>query len=315
MTDARTAIYSTGAGIFGVSALITGIIFVYFVCKGRITANSRVDHVHWLNSIWIYLLLFTNFLLLFALYSTNAVGYGFYVKSNIHVINVIRWLAIALVGTLFQGCLAYIMTNDHRTMNKKLKKTHIGAQNFFILFYYALSQISIFFATITVNRNAHILCMVSSLITFIISILLYFFPSDKISIDDETTRDFIFVGTSGKNKPINIGAVGADVRKTEENIMYSYRLTFLVSIILSYALNFIIWFLCRSNDISDAVSLNGEAITYLVSDFLFTVPFACILIGLTIYYKMKTIAIKNVTTKEVTLGKNAALSSNFGAKK
>lgn len=309
MGDSRVAIYSTGAGIFGVSALITGITFVYFVCKGRIAANSRIDHVHWLNSIWIYLLLFTNFLLLFALYATNAVGFGFYVKSNIHVINVIRWLAIAVVGTLFQGCLAYIMTNDHRTMNKKLKKTHIGAQNFFILFYYALSQISIFFATITVNRNGHIICMVASLITFIISILLYFFPSDKISIDEERTGDMIFIGNNGK------GSVSTEVRKTEENIMYSYRITFLVFLILSYVLNFIIWFLCRSNDISDAVSLNGEAITYLVSDFLFTVPFACILIGLTIYYKMKTIAITNVSTKEITLGKNAGLSSNFRTKK
>ncbi len=291
MDDLRI-IYGTGAGIFGVSALITGIIFVYFVCKGRIADNSATDHVHWLHSIWIYLLLFTEFLLMASLYATNAVGYGFYVKSNLHVINVVRWLSIAIVGSLFQVCLAYIMTNDHRTWNNKKKKTHIGAQNFFIILYYAMSQLSIFFATITVNRNAHILGMVASLVCFIISVLLYFFPSDKISIDEGTViRDNIFTSRN---------LAGAYTRKIEESIMATYRIAFLVIIILTYVINFIIWFLSRSNDMSEAVSLNGEAITYLVSDFLLLVPFSAILIGFTIYYKMKTIAVKNNVTKEVT---------------
>ena len=309
MNDLQT-IYGTGAGVFGVSSLITGAIFIYFVWKGRVAKNSTMDHVHWLNSTWIYLLLATNFLLLAVLYATNAVGFGFYVKANLHVINVIRWLTIAVVGTLYQGCLAYILTNDHRTWNVKKKKTHLGAQNFFILFYYALSQIAIFFATITVNHNAHILCMVASLVTFIISILLYFFPDDKMSIDASKLKDYVFNTVSDKE-------VANKVRTLEESIISSYRITFMVLLGLSYVINFVIWFLSRSNDISDAISLQGEAIAYLVSDFLFFVPFASLLVGLTFYYKMKTIAIKNETTKEMRFKASEARSNQayFGAKK
>lgn len=304
MDDLET-IYGTGAGIFGVSSLIMGAIFIYFVWKGRVAQNSTIDHVHWLNSIWIYLLLCTNFLLLATLYAVNAVGYGFYVKANLHVINVIRWLTIAVVGTLYQGCLAYILTNDHRTWNNKKKKTFLGAQNFFILFYYGLSQLSIFFATITVNHNAHILCMVASLITFVISMLLYFFPSNKMAIDPSNTKASVFVTATDK-------VTGSAIRKIEEAIMYSYRITFMAFLGLSYIINFIIWFLSRSNDISDTISLQGEAIAYLVSDFLFFVPFACLMVGLTIYYKMKTVGIKNMSTKETTF---QSRPSYFGAKK
>lgn len=290
--EALKAIYGTGAGIFGLCALITGGFFIYFVAKGRITAkNIAVDHVHWLKSIWIYLLLFTNFLLMACLYATNAVGYGFYVKANLHVINVIRWLTLAVVGTLFQGCLAYIMTNDHRTWNeaKKKKSTHVSAQNFFILFYYCLSQAAIFFATITVNRNAHILCMVASIVTFALSVAFYFIPDNKMSIEKGSARDHLFM--TGMNKAMSSG-----MRNIEAAIMYSYRLSFLVFLILTYVLNYIIWFLSRSNDISDAISLRDEAIAYLVSDFFFLVPFACIMIGLTIFYRLKTIAVKDATT-------------------
>ena len=318
--DALKAIYGTGAGIFGACALITGGFFVYFVVKGRVAAkNLAVDHVHWLKSIWIYLLLFTNFLLMSCLYATNAVGYGFYVKANLRVINVIRWLTLAVVGTLFQGCLAYTMTNDHRTWNeaKKMKKSsYAGAQNFFILFYYALSQAAIFFATITVNRNAHILCMVASIVFFIVSVLLYFFPDNKIVVDDRgTTRDLVF-GTGIMNK-----AMATGVRDIEVAIMYSYRLCFLVFLILTYVLNYIIWFLSRSNDISDAIALRDEAIAYLVSDFFFLVPFACIMVGLTIFYRLKTIAMKDATTGEMNFQsrssppQNSLLTRPFLAKK
>lgn len=279
--------YSIGAVLFGLASLITGGVFGFFVYTGRVSVNSAKDHVHWLSSIWIYMLLSTTFLLLAMLYALNATGYGFWVKANLHVINLFRWLTIAAVGTLYQICLAYILTNDHRTFkgqSTKKKKTAIGAQNFFILFYYALSQFSIFFATITENRNGHIICMVGSMITFIISVVLYFFPHDKIRFEENTAKDQLFY-----NK---------EVREIEEKLTMAYRISFLVLLCLSYAINFIVWFLCRSNDFNDSISLEGEAIAYLVSDILFFVLFGALLVGLTLYYRVKTRALVSKNTVE-----------------
>ena len=276
--------YTVGACLFGLCALITSGSFGYFVWQGRISAYNSKDHVHWLSSIWIYMLLATTFLHLTLMYALNATGYGFFVKTNLHVVNLIRWLTIAVVGTLYQGCLAYILTNDHRTtyVRMKKKKTAISAQNFFILFYYFVSQIAIFFATITDNHDAHILCMVGSLVSFIISIVLYFFPDNKIALDAD-----------GKNSLVSYNK---DVREIEDAITFSYRVAFMVLLCLSYALNFIVWFLSRSNDIGDVISLQGEVIAYLVSDFVFYVLFAGLLVGMTLYYRVQTRALvsKNV---------------------
>lgn len=291
--DVIQAIYGTGAGIFGVCALITGSFFVHFVRKGRCSKNWMIDHVHWLNSIWVYMILCTTFLLLTCLYAANSVGYGFSVKTNLHVIDVARWLVMTVVGTLYQGCLAYILTNDHRTRHTKKKKTSIGAQNFFIIFFYALSQVCILMATITVIYEAHIILMVASLVTFIIAMLLYFFPTNKIRVDATTKQTLTFLESQDR-------CSGVSIRKTEEEIMNTYRIAFMVFIVISYALNFIIWFLSRSNDISDTISLKGEAIAYLVSDFILVVPFAFIMVYLTVRYRLATLMIKDNETKETS---------------
>lgn len=283
--------YTVGACIFGLASLVTAGTFVYFVWQGRISPNNSKDHVHWLSSIWCYMLMCTTFLLLATLYALNAVNYGFYVKMNLHAVNLLRWLVIAVVGSLYQGCLAYILTNDHRTTyaRMKKKKSAIGAQNFFILFFYFLSQVAIFFATITENHDGHIICMVASIVTFIISMVLYFFPDNKIGLDADG--------------PNSIITYNKDVRDIENKITMFYRFAFLLLLNLSYLLSFIIWFLSYSNDMSGAVSYLGEAITYLVSDILFFGLFAVLFVSMTLYHRVQTRAFSTVEggKKSVTL--------------
>ena len=292
MNDIQT-IFIVGAAIFGASAFITGCVFIYFVWRGwsaiaRLTgkgadrAAAELHHVHWLNSIAVYLVLFTSFILLTMLYSMNATGMGFMVKPNLHIAHWARWLFLAAVGLIYNGCLAYVMTDDDRNYNKH-RGTAIRVQSFFIVFYYVAAQIMIFFATVSSTVNAHIVCMVGSIVAFILSVLLYFFPHNKFALSASPKDYILFTSDDG----------GSGTTASQRyNVIMTYRAFFLGFIIISYIVNVIIWFMARSNDISDLISFKGELIAYLVSDFVFIVIFAFILIVLTLYFRMKTVSIK-----------------------
>ena len=209
----------------------------------------------------------------------NATGIGFMVKPNLHVAHWSRWLFLAAIGFIYNGCLAYILTDTDVNFNRK-KAPYMRAQSFFIVFYYVAAQVMIFFGTITSTVNAHIICMIASLVAFFVSILLYFFPHNKLSLvrpDDY----MLFSQTSRANE------------KMKYDVIMTYRGMFLGFIVLCYVFNFIIWFLGRSNDISEVISFKGEMIAYLVSDFVFIVIFSLVFIALTFYFgKMKTVGIK-----------------------
>lgn len=280
-------IFIGGAVLFGVSAIVVGCIFAYFIAKNYTHVNgndNNLKHVHWLNSIWIYMVLFTSFLLFTALYSMSATQMGFTVKPNMHVAYWSRWLFLAVIGLIYNGCLAFIMTDDDATWNKN-NRLYMRVQSFFIVLYYVAAILFIYFATGAPNNDSHIVCMVASIVTFIISVLLYFFPYNKMSLNSEDPTDYVlFAGNRNKKRPVN--------SELRYNTIMTYRGMFLGFIILSYVVNVIIWFLSTSNDISDVIDFKGQIIAYLVSDIVFIVLFAIALIVLTFYFKMKTVSIK-----------------------
>lgn len=81
--------FIVGACIFGVGAIVTGLIFSVFVWKNyrtrdQLLADGKISsarNVHWLNSIAIYLILFTAFVLFTGLYATQATYSGLDRKS------------------------------------------------------------------------------------------------------------------------------------------------------------------------------------------------------------------------------------------
>jgi len=293
-----------GAAIFGVSAILTSIIFIYFVAKGHLLINNLkktgaikdIHHIHWLNSIWIYLCLTTSFLLLTLLYASNSVGFGFMVKPNLHIIQWARWIILSLVTLIYNGCLAFIMTDEQQTYNRK-PTPYLRAQSFFIVFYSVIAFLALFFATISPTENAHIVWFVASIISFFISIILYFFPHNKFAIDNpDHPHDYIlFTGNDNKKHDINKSQNSPHhiAAKSRYDIILTYRVLFILFIIGAYIINVIIWLLSRSNSIFDILHLKGEVIAYLVADFVLIVVFSFIIIVLTFYFRMKTLSLEH----------------------
>lgn len=289
-------VFITGAVIFAVSCLLTVAIYLYYVYKGYVIArklNGATDQtlrsIHWLKSIWIYLTLATIFFIMAALYAVNANGTGFYQRPDLKLTHWARWLFLALAGVLYNGTLAFILSRneamlDHQIDNKF--QLPYGAQNLFILLYYFMSIVIIAFAALfCVNNTSRIITMVVSLIAFIASLALYFLPYNKFTV--KTREDGVFF----------IGDSAAAETPERQRVITAYRWIFLVTIILSYVINFIIWFLATGNEFTTALNFQNESIAYLVSDVLLFIPGSLMLIGLTFYYNQKTLVSQDETGK------------------
>ena len=312
MVGTVQATFIAGAVIFGVGALITAAIFIYFLWKGYSSSAlsksaDNVRSVHWLNSIWVYPCLCTSMLLLTLLYATSATGYGLLVKPNLTIVHWLRWLILAMLGFVFYGCLALILTEEDVSYNKE-KRPFLRMQSFFGIFYYIAAYLCIEFASISPTVPSHITWMVCSIIAFIISILLFFFPYNKISvIVPEHPHDYaLFTGNdhgngNGRSSPNDQSGVDGVKyshysAKLRENIIYTYRGIFLAMIIISYVYYVIIWFLSNSNDIATAINFRVEMASYLVGDILYIGVFTVVFIVLTFYYRMKIIAIRDTVS-------------------
>lgn len=317
--DDVQVVFIVGAVIFGLGAIATGIIFSIFVARNYDRANGIVNvttpspsgaggsvtrktvippsqtsphSVHWLNSVWIYFVLFTVFLLLVVLYSVQAAYSGFFVAAPWRIIAWLRWFMLTLVGVFYMGVLAYFLTDDSgdSTWNRHPRPA-IRAQSAFIVFYYAWAMLSIAFATIVTTQNGKIILMVSSIVAFVISLVLFVLPYNKCATHDpEHPHDYVFFTGNDRRpgSPAHAHHVAVEERRA---VITSYRVVFLLFLSFAYIFNVIIWFTARSNGIwSNGLSFRNESILYLISDCVFILFFAILLIGMTAYYGMKTIA-------------------------
>ena len=327
-----------GSVIFGVMAILTMGVFLCFVGKGLVLQHrqnrKKIYHFTWLNSVWIYLALSTIFLLLTLLYCLNAVEFGFFPKPNLTVASWLRWLILTLCGVIHMGILAFVMTREENddpnvkkqsiqeqaqgdlvngkpdTNNLYLPKYHLmyeqhflPAQSLFIVFFYGFAYICIYFSTVSLLQKQHIVWMVASVISFILSIVLFFFPYNKFCHTNSNKRDYIFFtdyddddGYGIKSSyPQSQQEYSSQVRKLyipiplRKTIIMTYRSIFLIFSIVSYILYFIIWFLSESNDFSTMISQDNEFIANLVIDYINFSVLTMVLIIFTYSLKQKVI--------------------------
>jgi len=247
---------------------------------------SNAHRVHWLHSIALYLAFLTAFLIYTYMYAVNASHGNFIVTPLLTIVEPARWLFLTLVGIIYNGLLAYVMTEQDETYNRK-HHPFLRVQAFFIVFFYALAYLAIYFATTYPQENARITSMVGSIVAFLISVLLYFVPANKFAIEnEEVPRDYIFF--TGEDRTQYGRPVPADTRT---GAIIAYRALFLGFIVLYYLANIIIWFLSRGNGITDTLHFKNEIIAYGVVDLVFIAVFALFLIALTFYFNQKTLAI------------------------
>jgi hypothetical protein len=292
------ATFIAGTVIFGVMFLLTSAVFVYFVWKGyqfkeMKRAAGESYHYNWLNSMWIYPALATIFLFFTVLYCFGAVQMGFTVLPSLEIAFWLRWLVLAIIGWIAASLLAFIMTKEQRDdpmmpggkYHEQYQHFLHFVQPFFIVFFYAFSYILIFIATfLAVDNVQKIVSMTFSAIFFVISILLFFFPYNKIGHMAANGTDTIYF------TPEDVTGVstGNNQKRVRRNIILTYRLLWLFIVVISYVLYFIIWFLSKSNGFSDAIHFRNEFIAYLIIDFLSIVPWAIVLMVFTFYFKQKT---------------------------
>lgn len=299
-------IFITGTVIFGISSIITALIFVYFVIRGRRISDkllqsdsNKVYSIHWLNSIWIYLSLFISFLLLTLLYATSIFRMGIIISPFGDIFHWTRWIILAIIGIFYIGCFSYILTDDNDHSWNKRYVSYLRIQSFFIVSFYVISFICIFFTSFTTDTDAKITLMFFSILFFIIFVILIFFPHNKFSISSHNEHDNILFTGNDKTSSQHV------TKTTRTSIIFTYRCLILFFIVVSYIIYVIIWFLSKSNKITDTLHLQGQLIAYLVADFIYIVVFSFIFMVFTFYFKMKTIGYKDSETGKMHFKSNS----------
>ena len=330
--------FIVGACLFGVGAIITGFIFAVFVYKNYQKAEQLVAagkiystrDVHWLNSIYIYFILFTCFVLFTGLYSTEATYAGLYPQGPNRIIAWLRWPMLAITGAIYIAGLAFLLTEDGDVTWNRHPRPSLRAQSFFIVFYYFLAYLAIYFATIVVPNNGKIVLMVFSIVLFLISGVLFLVPYNKCALPNpEHPHDYVLFtgndnggGGSRSSRTMSLEEkkrVHVDAEERNSVIM-GYRWVFVIFVAFSYFFNVIIWFCSRSNNIwTDGLSFRDECILYLISDAVFIVLFGIVLMFLTFWYGMKTVSITdkqgNITyAARPSLAATTALGANSGVR-
>jgi hypothetical protein len=279
MTHHLAAPLLGGVGTFFATTAITAFSFLWFVVVSQKKARDYEEAAHeeyrvkWSKTLWIYLVTFYAASGYGLLYLMQYFGTGFFVKpTHDHsVVFWMRWIFMAVVGSVYIGILAYVMT----------PRPH-GAQSFFAVLLYAMSITAIFFANIIVERSSLISLMFFSIFWFFSAVLLLFFPQNKIlGRKAQKVKQIIFSEPSVWRvafKPKNHGE--------HENAItiwaLVYRVFFLFFIVINYLGLIVAWFLSDGSEFTHVSGLFSTTVAFLVFDVLLTTPFALLLLVLTV---------------------------------
>jgi hypothetical protein len=302
--------FIVGACIFGVGAIVTGLIFSVFVWKNyrtreQLLADGKISsarNVHWLNSIAIYLILFTAFVLFTGLYATQATYSGLYPAGPTRIIQWMRWLVLAIAGAVYIAGLAFLLTEDSDSTWNRHPRPALRFQSYFIVFYYFLAYVAILLATLVATNDGKIVLMVFSIVLFLISGVLFLVPENKCAIHNpEHPHDYVlFTGNDRRGPPVparekqRLEALEHVDASERTAVIMAYRWVFVFFVGFAYLFNVVVWFCSISNNIwTGGLSFRNEVILYLVSDFILLVLFGLVFIGLTFWYGMKTVSIED----------------------
>lgn len=251
--DTLTTTRIVGVGIFGLATLLNIFAFIYrYIWCIKILNQHRIkkkikngDIITSINfSLWGFFTLITICLVLTYLYAALWQLQGHFIKPLGTVVVYGRWVAFAII---FGLCILYTYTKLDIWENKSFK-----IQSFFAIFWGVISMVLIVFATLTISTSSKVFSMVSSLIAAMVALYLLFFPNnilfDSLMVYNSHHHHFMF---NQNNSHFNL-----------------ITLLFLISLLLFYIGNVIIWFCSQSNEIllSGVLDLTNETIAYLVFD-------------------------------------------------
>lgn len=301
-------VFTIGACIFGAATIVAALTWIYFVChayqalqpytsktkKGKAYEKSQL-RIHWLRAIWIYATLFACCFTFLVYYCSSALGAGIAPTPTGDSILWSRWLVAGLVGIIAHVCLAFILTHHigdyYGNEFDKESPTTSNSQSLWIILFYFISVACIFFGTLSDNRSVQITLFVFCIVSFILSFLGYFFPFNKIT----------FVNNNDHHDGSGLHIKDGSNRRI---IVLFQRYAFLLFIVISHTMYFLIWVLSASNNITDIIDLHNEIISYVVADSILLIPMIFIMIVLSLRYKQKGVVVKDKETGKVHYGSN-----------
>jgi hypothetical protein len=209
-------------------------------------------------------------------YCTSALGAGVSPTPSGSVILWSHWLVVGLVGIIAHVTLAFILTHhigDYHGTEFSHSSAAAHGQSLWILLFYFLFIASFFFGTNSDIQGVKIVLMVFAAFSLILSVLGYFFPFNKITFLSNNDHHDSGSGLTFKDL------------SNKHQIESFQRYSFFTFIVASAIINFIIWILSASNNITDKIDFRGENIWYLVTNFLLLIP--TIVINVILFYTFK----------------------------
>lgn len=274
-----STVFIVGFAFFLTTSVLLAGVFAYYVISGyRKMRDYNKDEwiIKWHKSMWIYLSFLTITFLFTILYMAQYLGQGFAQKPNMMLIAYLRWVFIAITSGLVIGNLAYVM----------FSKPH-GGQSFFTVFFYVFAMILFVPASLSQDGNQRILWITCSILSFIMTVLLLFFPVNKITGKDyKAAQSTLFNDSCSDDTLI-------------KSWSFNYKLLYLIHIIIIYVIYLVIWFLSDVNEFVTVINFENSMISYLVFDLVSVLPFIIILAILTFTNRSYKLTLMDRVTKNI----------------
>lgn len=269
-------VFIIGFGIFVGSFIILATAFTYYVVTGY-TASRRYSPqewtVKWDNSLWIYLSFLTIIALFIILYMLQYLGQGFAQKPNMMFIAYLRWVFITITSGIMIGNLSYVMFRKPR-----------GAQSFFTVFFYITAFVFFIPASFAQDDDVRLFCIICSVLFFIATIILLFFPVNKITGKDyDAAKDVLLEGECTGNQLLS-------------SWLFNYKILYVIHIIVIYIAYIIIWFLSDVNEFTTVLNFDNSMIAFLSFDILNILPFIIILSIMTYLHRFRKLILTDRAT-------------------
>lgn len=262
-----------GIALFYFSAALTAGAFIYYVrqTRARLRYYNREEYeIRWPRTNWIYYTTALSAVAFGQLYLLQFFGQGFFVKPGADVTLWLRWLFYAVIGSVYMGDLAYVMT----------QRPHDG-QSFFCVLLYAASLVSFFGANVSQENDPRIVWIAHSMFFFLCAVLGLFYPENKMAGPKwAKVKQIIFSEPSVWRVAFRPEGQG-QAESSLKIWALAYRVFFLVFVVLSYCGLVVSWFLSDGAGFTHVSDLRVTTITFLVFDLLLIVPFDLLLAALT----------------------------------
>ena len=270
---------SAGLLLFIISKLFMGeYLYLGLTKNENIRTKYKKDIARWDRFKWVVFGIFVISLLYSVMYAGLWLGQGLFIKLNGLIINWGRWLLVSFVALIFVYITTFIISD------KSISKAHA----FFATFWAVVVILSLLAATWSQTDETRILWLVFSIISALITGALLVFPVNMFLSHKEIHRKSIDpliysnMHTSSSITTTNGRQLGerqkSDLVKPKNSVYNFTRIIFFSVILFAYWCYLLIWLLSESNELINAINFDGEAIAYLVLDFILLIPIAIFLI-------------------------------------